>query len=79
MTGHTVGAHPAEVGQLGCAALVDAMGRLHGHRAHLLPLVSPPGSLAAVTDEAHRIEAEDADAASQIRGEDPSDDVGGTT
>lgn len=27
--------------ELGCAALVDAMGRLHRHRAHLLPLVSP--------------------------------------
>jgi len=24
-----------------CASLVDAMGRLHDHRAHLLPLVSP--------------------------------------
>jgi len=27
--------------ELGCAALVDAMGRLHRHRAHLLPLSSP--------------------------------------
>lgn len=27
--------------RLGCAALVDAMGRLHDHRAHLLPLTSP--------------------------------------
>lgn len=26
---------------LGCAALVDAMGRLHDHRAHLLPFTSP--------------------------------------
>lgn len=26
---------------LGCAALVDAMGRFHQHRAHLLDLVSP--------------------------------------
>jgi regulator of RNase E activity RraA len=33
--------HAAEAVRLGCAALVDAMGRLHGHRAHLLPLVSP--------------------------------------
>lgn len=41
MTGDTVGALEAEVGQLSCASLVDAMGRLHGHRAHLLPLVSP--------------------------------------
>lgn len=33
-----------EVDELSCAALVDAMGRLHNHRAHLLPLVSPdPG------------------------------------
>lgn len=31
----------AQAGRLGCAALVDAMGRLHGHRAHLLPLTSP--------------------------------------
>ncbi|WP_189932291.1 RraA family protein [Streptomyces sulfonofaciens] len=26
---------------LGCADLVDAMGRFHGHRAHILDLVSP--------------------------------------
>lgn len=26
---------------VGCADLVDAMGRVHGHRAHLLPLTSP--------------------------------------
>ncbi|MFD5805785.1 RraA family protein [Streptomyces sp. NPDC127020] len=33
-----------ELSALGCAALVDAMGRLHGHRAHILPLASPdPG------------------------------------
>jgi regulator of RNase E activity RraA len=31
----------SEAARLGCAALVDAMGRLHGHRAHLLPLASP--------------------------------------
>jgi regulator of RNase E activity RraA len=30
--------------ELGCAALVDAMGRLHQHRAHLLPLYSPDPS-----------------------------------
>jgi len=30
--------------QVSCASLVDAMGRRHNHRAHLLPLVSPaPG------------------------------------
>ncbi|WP_351235441.1 RraA family protein [Streptomyces sp. NPDC002133] len=29
---------------LGCAALVDAMGRVHGHRSHILPLVSPDPS-----------------------------------
>ncbi|GGQ85000.1 RraA family protein [Streptomyces pilosus] len=29
---------------LGCATLVDAMGRVHGHRAHILPMASPdPG------------------------------------
>jgi regulator of RNase E activity RraA len=33
--------HAAEAARLGCAALVDAMGRLHEHRAHLLPLASP--------------------------------------
>jgi regulator of RNase E activity RraA len=31
-------AHAADVG---CAALVDAMGRLHPHRAHTLPFTSP--------------------------------------
>lgn len=31
----------SEAARLGCAALVDAMGRIHGHRAHLLPMVSP--------------------------------------
>lgn len=31
----------AAVEHLTCASLVDAMGRLHGHRAHLLNLVSP--------------------------------------
>jgi regulator of RNase E activity RraA len=30
--------------QLGCAALVDAMGRLFPHRAHLLPMTSPDPS-----------------------------------
>ncbi|MBQ0850422.1 RraA family protein [Streptomyces sp. BH-SS-21] len=38
-------AQPADTGEvlagLGSAALVDAMGRTHRHRAHLLPLVSP--------------------------------------
>lgn len=29
------------VRQLGCASLVDAMGRCHRHRAHLGPLISP--------------------------------------
>lgn len=31
----------AQANVLGCACLVDAMGRLHQHRAHLPPLVSP--------------------------------------
>jgi regulator of RNase E activity RraA len=31
----------AELGQVSCASLVDAMGRRYRHRAHLLPLVSP--------------------------------------
>lgn len=34
----------AEAAELGCAALVDAMGRIHPHRAHLLPLTSPDPS-----------------------------------
>lgn len=34
----------AQLPHVSCASLVDAMGRLHDHRAHLLPLVSPtPG------------------------------------
>jgi regulator of RNase E activity RraA len=34
----------AQLAQVSCASLVDAMGRLYGHRAHFLPLVSPtPG------------------------------------
>lgn len=33
--------HAAEADRLGCAALVDGMGRLHAHPAHLLPLASP--------------------------------------
>ncbi|MEU5346348.1 MULTISPECIES: RraA family protein [unclassified Streptomyces] len=31
----------ARLSELGCAALVDAMGRIHDHRAHILPMVSP--------------------------------------
>lgn len=31
----------AQAAGLGCAALVDAMGRIHTHRAHVLPLASP--------------------------------------
>jgi regulator of RNase E activity RraA len=42
------GAPPADfteqLSKVSCASLVDAMGRLYDHRAHLLPLVSPdPG------------------------------------
>lgn len=29
------------VEHLSCASLVDAMGRIHAHRAHILPMVSP--------------------------------------
>ena len=29
------------LGRVACASLVDAMGRVHGHRAHILDLVSP--------------------------------------
>lgn len=44
MTDDAVGAHDAALAQVSCASLVDAMGRLHDHRAHLLPLVSPDPS-----------------------------------
>ncbi|MEU9064177.1 RraA family protein [Streptomyces sp. NPDC048430] len=30
-----------ELARMGCAALVDAMGRVHSHRAHILALTSP--------------------------------------
>lgn len=33
--------YAATAARLGCAALVDAMGRLHQHRAHILALSSP--------------------------------------
>jgi hypothetical protein len=37
-------AHASAVEGLKCAALVDAIGRLHRHRCHILDLVSPtPG------------------------------------
>ena len=29
------------LGQISCASLVDGMGRVHSHRAHILGLVSP--------------------------------------
>lgn len=34
----------AQAAALGCAALVDAMGRVHRHRAHILALASPDPS-----------------------------------
>ncbi len=41
-----VAARHKEVGDLKCADLVDAMGRLHRHRCHILDLVSPtPGRI----------------------------------
>lgn len=40
------GDRAARAAELGCAALVDAMGRIHPHRAHLLPLTSPDPSRA---------------------------------
>jgi regulator of RNase E activity RraA len=33
--------HDETLDRVSCASLVDAMGRLHGHRAHILDLVSP--------------------------------------
>ena len=44
MTGDRPADFAAQLRQVSCASLVDAMGRLHDHRAHLLPLISPdPG------------------------------------
>lgn len=44
MTGDLRADLAAQLHQVSCASLVDAMGRRHNHRAHLLPLVSPdPG------------------------------------
>ena len=45
-TGENMGGQPAgtsaiRAAELGCAALVDAMGRIHAHRAHILALASP--------------------------------------
>lgn len=50
----------AQLAHVSCAALVDAMGRLHPHRAHLLPLTSPTperplsGPAATITFLPHR-------------------------
>ncbi|MEU4091668.1 RraA family protein [Streptomyces sp. NPDC026673] len=41
MSSHDGADQAAWAARLGCAALVDAMGRLHGHRAHILALSSP--------------------------------------
>lgn len=42
----SLAARHMEVGDLKCADLVDAMGRLHRHRCHILDLVSPtPGRI----------------------------------
>src|SRR5262249_11701295 len=45
-TGNNPGGNPNGIrarraAELGCAALVDAMGRIHTHRAHILALASP--------------------------------------
>ncbi|MFD1276176.1 hypothetical protein ACFQ51_44340 [Streptomyces kaempferi] len=34
----------AKAGRLGCANLVDAVGRVHGHRAHIPSMMSPDPS-----------------------------------
>ena len=55
----------AQVRQVSCASLVDAMGRLHDHRAHLLPLVSPDptrplfGPAATITFLPYRADLDD--------------------
>ncbi|WP_157008719.1 RraA family protein [Agromyces laixinhei] len=41
MSDHDTQDRAAEAAELGCAALVDAVGRIHPHRADLLPLISP--------------------------------------
>lgn len=41
MTGDRRAELAAQLGQVSCASLVDAMGRRHDHRAYLLPLTSP--------------------------------------
>ncbi|MEV5176519.1 RraA family protein [Streptomyces flaveolus] len=41
MTSHDGTNLAAEAARLGCANLVDAMGRVHSHRAHIFPLSSP--------------------------------------
>lgn len=41
MPGDTLGEHRRRAVAVGCAALVDAMGRTHQHRAHLPALQSP--------------------------------------
>lgn len=46
MNAHDDGDRAARAAELGCAALVDAMGRIHPHRAHLLPFTSPDPSRA---------------------------------
>lgn len=44
MTGDSPAGLAEQLRQVSCASLVDAMGRMYDHRAHLLPLVSPdPG------------------------------------
>lgn len=54
----------AQLHEVSCASLVDAMGRLHDHRAHVLPMVSPEpgrplfGPAATITFVPHRADLE---------------------
>ncbi|MFD8078730.1 RraA family protein [Streptomyces sp. NPDC059718] len=44
MSSHDDADYAARAARLGCATLVDAMGRVHSHRAHILALSSPDPS-----------------------------------
>lgn len=44
MSSHDDADYAARAARLGCATLVDAMGRVHSHRAHILALSSPAPS-----------------------------------
>jgi regulator of RNase E activity RraA len=73
----------AEAAALGCAALVDAMGRVHEHRAHLLPLASPDptrplfGPAATIAYQPYRDDVEPGPSFGALLGEVMAGDRGG--